>query len=406
MRFNRMSLLILVTSVAAATGCGREADPADDAMEGMPGMSMPADSAPANAVAFTAAQVQHGSVQWEPVTMTGSVSTAVVPGTLVPDEDRTARLGAPVPGRIISVAVRPGDQVARGQVLVTMHSPEAGAAQSDVAKAEAELASRRAQAVYARSARERAERLLALKAIPRQDYERAIADDELARAAQLQAEAELRRALSTAEQVGAGAASGEVALRSPLAGVVLTRNGLPGAVIESGALLVTVTDLSRLWLLVDVPEQFAPLLRIGGSLEFNVPAYPAAFFTARIEAVGAGLDPQTRTLPVRAGALNPDGRLKPEMLANVSIQGGQSTAAVVLPADAVQLIRGKNVVFIAQPDGKGGAVLTPRDVQVGSRTGNRVAVTGGLQSGEQVVTRGAFAVKAQLEKASMPKMEM
>src|SRR5437762_12593295 len=102
-------------------------------------------------------------------------------------------------------------------------------AQSDVDKA-------RAQASYARSARERAERLLALKAIPQQDYDRAIADDELA-------SAELRRATSVAEQIGAAAsATGEIAIRSPLNGVVLARTAVPGAVVEAGSPLVVAPD--------------------------------------------------------------------------------------------------------------------------------------------------------------------
>jgi cobalt-zinc-cadmium efflux system membrane fusion protein len=212
------------------------------------------DSAGNNSVVFSAAQVQHGAVQWESVVLTSTASTAVAPGTIVPDEDQTARMGAPAQGRVIAVRVRPGDRVAPGQVLVTLQSPEAGAAQADVEKAEAELTSRRAQAAYAKSARDRAERLLALKAISRQEYERAIADDELARAEQSQAESELRRAMSTAAQLGAGSNSGEVALTAPISGVVLSRNAVPGVVVEAGTPLVTVTNLSRLWLTVDVPE--------------------------------------------------------------------------------------------------------------------------------------------------------
>ncbi|MGH7468927.1 MAG: efflux RND transporter periplasmic adaptor subunit [Longimicrobiales bacterium] len=394
---------ILLLPLAVLLACSRS-DGAEGAADDMPGMAMSADSARTRDVMFTAAQVQHGGVQWEPAVMSSSAHTAVVPGTIVPDEDRTARLGAPARGRIIAVAVRPGDRVTQGQVLVTLHSPEAAMAQSDAEKAQAELASRRAQALYAKSARDRSERLLALKAIPRQDYERAVADDELARAAQAQAEAELRRATSTAEQLAAGTSSGEIALRAPSGGVVLSRTALPGAVVEAGSPLITVT--SRLWLTVDVPEQYARLLRVGSSLQFTVPAYAAESFSARIDAVGAGLDPQTRTLPVRAGVLNRNARLRPEMLASVTLQTAEPMRAVLLPVDAVQSIAGKNIVFIAMPNAEGGAHLMARDVEVGVRSGGKIAVTQGVQAGELVVTRGAFGVKAQLEKAAMPKMEM
>ena len=358
-------------------------------------------------VTFTAAQVQHGKVRWEPVTMGTAAGTVTVPGQVVPNEDRTARLGAPAGGRVVAVRVSPGDRVARGQVLVTLVSPEAGMAQSDLSKAAAALTGARAQAAYARTARDRAERLLALKAIPRQDYERAIADDAAAQATLTQAEAEVRRARSTAGQLGGGAAvTGEIAVRSPLAGVVLARTAVPGTVVEAGAPLVVVIDPSSLWLTVSAPEALAGGFRRGGELRFAVPAFPGETFTARVDAVGAGLDPDTRTLPVRGVVTSGIGRLKPEMLATVTVAGGASVPAVLLPEDAVQLVDGQPVVFVATPDGKGGARFRVRPVETGSRSGGRVAVTRGLAAGDMVVASGAFAVKAQLQKGSMPEMEM
>jgi len=356
-------------------------------MADMPGMGTPTD------VTLTAAQIAHGGVHWEPVAASTVAPVGTVPGQVIPNEDRTARLGATVRGRVIAVRVRPGDRVSAGRVLVTLQSPEAGMAQSDVEKA-------RAQASYARSARERAERLLSLKAIPQQDYDRAIADDELA-------SAELRRARSVAEQIGAAAsATGEIAIRSPLNGVVLARTAVPGAVIEAGTPLIVVTDPSTLWLSIDAPENLASLFRIGTQLRFTVPAYPADTFSARIDAVGAGLDPSTRTLPIRGVIRNHGDRLKPEMLASVSAQGGGVMSAPSVPEDAVQVLDGKSVVFMAHPDSMGGAHFVPRKVQLGPRSGGRIAITQGLAAGDLVVTRGALAVKAQIKKGAMPEMEM
>lgn len=377
-------------------------------MAGMPGMGTPEPKGDSiGAIVLTAAQVAKGKISWEAAT-TGSVAmSAVLPGVLVPNEDQTARLGALVGGRVVSVLVNPGDRVARGQVLVTLNSPEAATAQSEAASADAALASQRAQTTYARSARDRAERLLALKAIPRQDYERAVADDELARAAIVHAESEARRARSTVEQLGAvGSASGEVRVVSPLPGVLLARTAVPGAVVEAGSALAVVTDPSSLWLLVQAPEQFAPLFAIGAQLRFTLSAFAAETLSAPIEAVGAALDPETRTLGVRARVANARGRLKPEMLASVMVQGAQRTSGVVLPDDAVQQLNGKPVVFVATPDGKGGVHLMARAVTAGPRSGGRIAVTGGVKAGELVVTRGAFTVKAAIQTGSMPAMEM
>jgi RND family efflux transporter MFP subunit len=279
-------------------------------------------------------------------------------------------------------------------------------AQSDVAKAAAAVSAAEAQAAYARSARERAERLLVLKAIPRQEYERAIADDAQARSTLAQSQAELRRARSTAGQLGAGAsASGMIEIRAPLSGVVLSRTAAPGTVVEAGSPLVLVTDPATLWVTVNAPEALAGLFHRGSPLRFTVPAYPADTLTARVDAVGAGLDPETRTLAVRA-VVSSGGKLKPAMLATAYVTGVGNVPAVLLPADAVQLMDGKPTVFLAQPDGKGGARLARREVEVGPRTGGTVAVTRGLTTGDVVVTAGAFAVKAQFEKGRMPAMEM
>ena len=412
-----ITLALLVAGVACMGGPpekGEATNGAGDSLaraEGMGGMAMPSgkDSAatPGTEVTLTAAQIRHGGVAWQPVTMATAAATVSVPAQLTPNEDRTMRLGAPAGGRVVTVPVRPGDRVAAGRVLVTLHSPEAGAAQADLAKAHAERASRRAQATYAKSARDRAERLLALKAIPRQEYERAIADDELAQSAVTQAEAELTRARTSAEQLGADAsASGEIALRAPFAGVVLARTAMPGAVVDAGAPLVVVTDPSALWLTASAPEALAGAFRPNATVRFSVPAYTGEVFSARVEAVGAGLDPGTRTLPVRAVVDNRTGRFKPEMLATVVADGGPSVPAALVPDDAVQTLKGRTVVFVARPLPNGDASFARREVEVGSRTGGRAAILGGLAAGEVVVTKGAFAVKAEFEKGTMPKMEM
>ena len=401
------------TSSAAA-----KADTAAKSGAPMSGMAMPGTDMPGSGAApakgdsvggivLTAAQVAKGKISWEPAAMGSVAVSAVVPGQLVPNEDQTARLGSPVRGRVVSVLVNPGDRITRGQVLVTLQSAEAAMAQSDASSAQAALVAQRAQAAYAKSARDRAERLLALKAIPRQDYERAVADDELARAALTRAEAEATRALNTAEQFGAaGSASGEVRVKSPLTGVLLARTAVPGTVVEAGSPLVVVTDPSSLWLQVQAPEQLGSLFAPRGQVGFTVLAFASDTLAAAIEAVGAALDADTRTLAVRARVANASGRLKPEMLASVIVQGASRGSAVVVPDESVQQLNGKTVAFVARPDGKGGAQLVAHVVTAGARSNGRVAVTSGLKAGDLVVTRGAFTVKAALLKGSMPAMEM
>lgn len=391
------------SSGAPAEGPATALAPGGDSALPAAGQTDSATSAVAAQLTFTAAQVAFGGVKWAAVTAGTTATLATIPGEVTPNEDRTSRLGAPGRGRIVNVRVQPGQRVTSGQVLVVLQSPEASVSQADVTKAAAEVTSWQARAKYADAARSRAARLLALKAIPLQDYERSIVDDEEAHASLVQATSELARARTTATQLGAGAASpaGEFVVRAPRSGVVLTRTAAPGAVVDAGSPLITVTDPSSLWLSMNAAEQFALLFRSGQTVRFTVPSYPTDTFTARIDAVGAGLDPATRTLTVRGVINNARDQLKPQMLASVLVAGGTTVPAVTVPDEAVQLIAGKPNIFLARPDGKGGVRFERREVELGSRASGRVAVTRGLSGGETIVTAGAFAVKAEFEKGTI-----
>lgn len=412
------SVVLAATIVLAACSKDKNAEGMDSAaMANMPGMANPGDTArpasvekegagPPTSLDVNRAQITHAKIEWAAPVVGSAGMTAAIPGQITTDEDRTVRIGAPARGRIMTVRVNPGDRVRTGQTLIEIQSPEAGAAQSDVAKATAMLNSRRAQAQYAKSARDRAERLLGLKAIPRQEYDRAVADDELAQAELHEAEAELSRARTVAEQIGADVrANGLIQIRAPYDGVVLTRSAVPGTFIEAGSPLMVVTDPTRLWLVLSAPEQHSGLFRQGAALSFTVPAFPDTF-SARITSLGAGLDPDTRALPVRASLDSHGNRLKPGMLATAIVTGASRGTALLVADIAVQSLDGKPTVFVVTPDGGGGAKIERREVEVGARAGGRVAILRGLRATDQVVTKGAFLVKSAFLKGSMPDMEM
>jgi RND family efflux transporter MFP subunit len=393
----RIRSLLSLIAIAAVIGCDRDkASSPPAAMEPM---------ATDSSIVFTAAQVAHGKVRWETVGQSSMSGVIEVPGQLVTNDDRTARLAASAQARVLAVHVSPGDRVSAGARLVTLQSPDASMAQSDLQKAQAEVASRRATATYAKSARDRAERLLALKAIPRQDYERAIADDELARASLSQAIAEAQRSRSNASQLGIDVGSGTMSIRSPMSGVVTAREVAPGSVVSPGAPLVTVTDPSTLWLTVALPEAAASGARVGATLRFTVPIAPDTF-VARIQSVSGSFDPSTRSLPVRGVVSNPGGRLRPELFARVWVESNQPQLTMTIPESAIQRMGNRIAVFVYHPAPNGGARFARRDVEIGGAQAGRVAVLRGIKPGEAVVVEGAYAVKAQMEKGSMPDMEM
>jgi cobalt-zinc-cadmium efflux system membrane fusion protein len=324
-----------------------------------------------------------------------------MPGELMPNEDRTVRLSAPARARIIAVHAEVGDHITPGQVLVRLQGLEAATARAEYAKALADLQGHEAAAIVATAARERAERLLVAKAGSRQDAERARADDELAQAGRRQAQAEVERGRAALEQLGIDPQSGEMHLRSSLAGVVLTREAVPGAVVDAGTPLVVVADLGTLWLHVNATEAVASALRPGSRLRFAVPAYPSDTFETKVTAVAGAVDATTRTVAVRALVSNASRRLRPAMFATVWADTRMNKAELVVPDRALQLLDERPVLFIASPDGGGGARFERRDVEVGSRAGGRVQISSGLEPDALVVTDGAFAVKSEFARTKI-----
>jgi cobalt-zinc-cadmium efflux system membrane fusion protein len=390
------ALATLVVSLGLASAAGCRERQIDSTAAGAPD----GRGAATHVLALSAEQIRHGAVRWaavEPVTLASSVETT---GQLVPDDDRTARLGAPARGRVITIHVNVGDHVTAGQALVTIQSQDAATALADDSKAEAELNSRQAAANFARTAHERAVRLLELKAGARQEVERARTDAELAQAALSQAQAEVERTQAILTQLGVSA-MGELVLRTPIAGVVLKREAVPGSVVDAGTPLITVTDPSTLWLQAAATESLAATFRTGADIHFTVSAFPGERFDARVQNVGAGLDPATRTLLVRAMVRNPSRRLRPEMFATVWIGDGNVHSAFLVPEGAIQLLDERPVVFVSKPS-SGTTQFERRDVEIGARSDGKAEIVKGLHAGDLVVTDGAFAVKSEFARSKIP----
>ena len=118
--------------------------------------------------------------------------------------------------------------------------------------------------------------------------------------------------------------------------------------------------------------------------------------------VSGAVDPATRLVPVRAAVANPKRRLRPETFVTIRVETSAPRPAVTVPHDAVQLLDGRPVAFLAEPDGKGGAKFIRKDVETGSTSDGRTHIVKGLNAGEVVVTDGAFAVKSLFSRGKMP----
>ena len=320
-------------------------------------------------------------LKFAPVAEVEATSLADLSGTIEFDEEHTARLAAPVPGRVVQLLVQVGDRVAADQPLVTLESPEVKAAQADYVRADADLR-------LAGKTAERATRLRAAQAIAEKDYLQAEEDAQKAAAEFERARAQLARL-----RVAPGEPTSRYLLRAPLAGTVVERKALVGmeASAESAEPLVVVSDLSRVRVMVRVPERQLPLLQPGQAVAVRVDAYPQEF-PGRVAAVGDVIEDATRTVPVRCTVPNADRLLKPAMFARVTLKAPPGLRLTVVPSHAL-LSDGQHFrVLVRTGDGR----LESRPVEVGAQVDGLVQVLSGVRVGEEVVSEGALFAAREL----------
>jgi cobalt-zinc-cadmium efflux system membrane fusion protein len=221
-----------------------------------------------------------------------------VPARIQPDPTHVIRVFSQVGGRLISVAVRPGDRVNKGQTLAILESSEVTSARADYQKA-------RADAEVKEKALRRASVLYENQVLAEKEYQQATADAEMAKA-----ELERTRARLRVLGVSPEGSSDHLVVAAPRAGVVLDIGGAPGELsksLDSPQPLCTIADLSTVWALGDVLERDIAGLRTGAAVEVSVNAYPSEKWTGRVSVISDVVDPLTHTVKVRVVLDNPRG---------------------------------------------------------------------------------------------------
>ncbi|MBN8765046.1 MAG: efflux RND transporter periplasmic adaptor subunit [Thiobacillus sp.] len=300
-------------------------------------------------------------------------------------EDRTARIFPPLAGRILALKAAPGDTVVPGSPLAILDAPDFGQAIADLRKAQAD-------ATLKKKALARAQTLFEGEVLARRDLEAAQAD---ARAADAEAD-RARLRLANLAPPGSPIEGQRLILRAPLGGVVVERQANPGTEVRPDAAtpLFILSDLRHLWLDIDLPEQAAALARPGAAVNFTLEAFPDEIFSARIEQVGAMVDPATRRIPVRALVDNADGRLKPEMFARATLSQPSAATVIRLPVGAL-LTDGLTTRLFVQI---GPREFERRQVRIARQDAEFAYLTPGsaIRPGDQVVVRGALLLASEL----------
>lgn len=315
-----------------------------------------------------------------------------VSGRVEADESRLARIGASVTGRITDLEVIPGQDVKRGQRLATLNSVELSTAQLAFLRAYS-------QRLLAQRAAQRAEQLFEADVIGRAELQRR--QSEFA-----QAEAEVSAArgqlmvLGMAEDAVAGltadrSVNSQASVRASISGTVLERKVTQGQVVQPADTMFLVADLSRVWLVAEVPEQQATLIRRGESVEAEIASLPGDRLAGTLSFIAAIVNPETRTITVRMELDNADRRFKPAMLATMFIKG-RPERRLAVPGAAV--VRDENRDYVFVETGQNQYAL--RLVNLGAEHEGRRQVMSGLARGDRIVVDGAFHLNNERKRSA------
>ncbi len=287
-------------------------------------------------------------------------------GRVAVDETRVRKVTVKVEGFVERLFVDfVGKPVAKGQPLFSYYSPEFVAAQREYL-----LALKTQQALAGGTLQgsggdllEAARRRLSLWDVPKEAIDH------------LEKSGEVLRTLT---------------LRSPISGVVTVKNVVEGARLTPADIPFEITDLSRVWVLVDIYETELARAKVGLPADLMVEASPGKTFKGRIVFVDPVMDPKSRTARARVEFANPAGELKPEMFGDVLLKG-PGRKGLIVPLDAVLDAGTTKVVFVALGEGK----FEPREVTTGTTVGEKVEIRSGLQAGDAVVVRANFLVDSE-----------
>ena len=357
-----------------------------------PSPAAPAASEPAGdvEVILTPEAVTRAGLKTAQVSASASAASVTVPGSVMANAYREVKVTPIVGGIVTKVHVELGATVRRGMPLVTLVSAE-------LADAQTKYLSMAAMFNADHRKLQRTQELVEIGAASRQELEEITAVHE-SHATEIEAARQRLLILGlTPEQVGTLTSPSQIVsnivVPAPIDGVITARSANLGQVVAMGMELLSVTDLSEVWVVGDLYEQDFEAVRVGSTTVVTATAYPGMTLRGRVSYIDPRVDPQARTAKARVEVPNADGRLRLGMYVAVTFSGAASSRAVVVPRAAVQAIGDRHVVYIPVKGEEGKFVQ--RVVRLGAPVGEAYTVLSGIKPGETVVTEGSFFLRGE-----------
>jgi len=377
------SLALVALSIAIAiAGCGGTTPSADVSAAAPDANTSPDDH---SGVHLTASQLDR--VHIEELSADAAAGSLKATGTVEFNADRMAKILPPVSGQVQNLAVKVGDAVRKSDVLFVLSSREVAAAVADHLTSHRDL--------------ELAEKTFAMT----QDL---FEHQAASRIALQQSESELAKARSKVTQTEEvlevlgldpdgeeepGRLQPRIPVRTPISGTVIERTVTDGQFVgPDTAPILTVADLSNVWVQADIFERDLRYISIGQKADVTTTAFPSDRFSAQVSLIGSVVDPQTRTAKVRFLVANPGVRLKPGMFASISLYLPKATESLSVPATAVFVENGQTFAYVqtAPQD------FVRRQIETVPSESTRLRVVRGAKAGDRVISDGVLLLR-QLE---------
>ena len=383
----RTACAVVCLSALVAGACrGPSTDASAAAATPTADAARPAPAAPPRPPRLHLDAAQLGHIKIEELSTRSAGGTIVATGTVEFNADRIARILAPVAGQVQDLRLNVGDDVRRGDPLFVLSSREVAAAIAEHLASQKDL--------------DLAEKTFAMtKDLFEHDAASRIAmqqsENDVAKSrAKVAQTAEVLRVLGFDESAVADSATlpSHVPIRAPLSGTVTERTITNGQFVGTESTpLMTIADLSSVWVQADVFERDLHSIAAGQKADVTTAAYPDDHFSAEVARVGTIVDAQTRTAKIRFVTANPGLRLKPGMFTTATLQIPGVDTALTAPAKAVFVEDGRSFMYVQT----GAAEFERREVEVVASGANRVHVTRGIAVGDRIVSEGVLLLRAR-----------
>jgi membrane fusion protein, heavy metal efflux system len=352
------------------------------------GPSTPTPSTEPTEVTLSPDAIARAGITVAPVTTEAVGGVLAVPATIGSNAYRDTKVHALVGGVLRQVHAELGTAVRRGQPLAVVFS-------SELADAQMKYLAGRAMLEADHQKRERTQKLVAIGAVSKQDFEEVVAVHE-AHSTEVAAARQRLLLLGLSEsQVDrlrdASQVVSELTITAPADGVVIARAVNPGQVVTASQELFTVTDLGTLWAIGDLYEKDFGAVRVGTQATLTLPAVGTSALRGRVAYIDPRVDPATRTAKVRVEIPNKDAALRLGMFVTLTFDVAGGAKRAVIPRAAVQTIGDRSVVYVDEGDGR----FVERPVRLGGGDAMKVEVLDGLKTGERVVIAGSFFLRAE-----------